>query len=69
MELVEVPVVFEKQDRAIPGIAHGFAVENSPDLVQFAPSTTDPARDSKTQRFKTGGDPVFIFEALSLIHI
>ena len=63
-QLIEVPLVLEQQHRPVPGIAHGFAVENPAHLLQFRPTAGNPARHLKTKGLQPRFNAVFIFKAV-----
>ena len=64
LELVEIPLVLEQKHRSIPGISHGFAVEDSPDALQLGPSAVHPSSHLETKRLKPGFNAIFILQSM-----
>ena len=64
MQLIEIPLVLEQQDRAIPGITHRFAIEDAPHLLELTPTAGNPASHLESQRFQARFDPILVFETV-----
>ena len=64
MQLIEVPLILEQQDRTVPGITHRFAVEDPPHLFQLTPAAGNPASHLEPQRFQARFNPIFVFETV-----
>ena len=60
IQLIEIPLILEQQHRAVPGVTHRFAVEDSTHFLQRWPTTIDPASHLIAQRFQPGLHAVFI---------